>query len=420
MKRSLSARFALVTTLTAVLLLSLVPGVRSATLQEQASPESEVALQVPLEQGVLPIAPAFVRLLRINLEPGAGSPLHTHPGPEIARIESGTLAVRVNGKALLWRATTDGTPAAETAGPAEAPTNEEFRMRRGDTLLYLPGTEMTFRNPGTRPTKILTVVVLPAGHQHPPGITYIGGQPTADAFKGVTPEILGDGIATTLPTGPALLTVERMKLGPGQAVPAFNGPVMISVSRGALDFTVVDGRVQVSRAANPGPQPEATPGTAFTLQQGDAAFFPLGMKEAPRSERDGEIVVLRLTIAPGEGEPTPTPAATGIGEIAISTPSAPAPTATSAPPATEEAEPTPTEQAGKFQVGDTVAVTEDGVNLRSEPSTSADIVTVLTAGQTLTITGSSVTADGYTWWPVQEVGDPSLTGYVAEDFLEKQ
>jgi hypothetical protein len=415
MERPLSARFALVAALATALLLLGAPSLTSARLQD-TTPASEVVLQVPLDKGVLPVAPAFVRLLRINLEPGASSPLHTHPGPEIARIESGTLAVRVNGKALLWSATTEGTPTPV----AEPPQNEEFRMRRGDTLLYFPETQMTFRNPGTRPTKVLTVVVLPAGHQHPPGITYIGGQPTADAFKGVTPEILGDGVATTLPAGPAILTVERMKLGPGQAIPAYNGPVLISVSRGVLDFTVVDGRVQISRTANPGPQPEATPGTAFSLAEGDAAFFPLGMKEAPRSEQDGEIVLLRLTIAPGEGEPTPTPAATGAGEIAISTPSAPAPTATTAPAATEAAEPTATQQAGKFQVGDTVTVTEDGVNLRSAPSTDADVVTVLAAGQTLTITGPAETGGDYTWWPVQDVGDPTLSGYVAEDFLEKQ
>ena len=105
-------------------------------------------------------------------------------------------------------------------------------------------------------------------------------------------------------------------------------------------------------------------------------------------------------------------------------PIAPTPTATSAATqapkatATPKAETTPTAAAsGQITQGATVYVTEDAVRLRSGPSTSSDIVTGLTLGEKMTITGPSQQADGFTWWPVQDVNDPSISGFVAQDFL---
>jgi mannose-6-phosphate isomerase-like protein (cupin superfamily) len=431
MRRSLLAPLSLSTIILLALALGGTPSFGAATLQ--TVPEGgNIQFQVELPEGALPIAPAFVRLLRITLEPGASSPLHTHPGPEFARVESGTLSVTVKGRALLSRATADvATPAVVV----DAPQDEEFRMRRGDMLTYLPQTQMTFRNAGERPVKVLAGVILPAGHQHPAGVTYIGGAPADDAFKGVTPEILGDGVATVLPTGPSIVTIDRIKLEPGEPIPAFDGPILLSVVSGILDFTVVGGRVQISRTANPGPQPDAAAGTSFSLSRGDAAFFPLGMQETPRSPQDGNLELFRMTIVPATPPATPVPTSEDVGVIAIATPSASAetPTATAEPPtptpkptrtpkpeptATEQPAPTPTEQTGKFKEGDLVQVTDDGVRVRSAPSTEADVVTTLTAGDQLTITGPSERGGDYTWWPVRLVADETVTGYVAEDFLE--
>lgn len=81
-------------------------------------------------------------------------------------------------------------------------------------------------------------------------------------------------------------------------------------------------------------------------------------------------------------------------------------------------ETTPAPSSGSIGQGATVVVANTdgaGVNLRSSPSTSGELVMTLEEGTELTITGESVTADGYTWWPVEGDG---VEGYVVEDFLE--
>jgi hypothetical protein len=424
-----------------VLLLGLVigrgPHSNAASLQTAPS-SGNIQIQVDLPEGTLPVAPAFVLLRRINLEPGGQMPDHSHPGLAFYRVESGTLAVTVSGKALLSRAATDdGTPIP----PADAPLDEEFRMRRGDTLTTWPQTPKTYRNPGERPTKVLAAFLLPAGHQHPPTISYLNGASSRD-IEGVSPEFLGDAVTPVLPTGPSTVTVDRLRLESGQPIPAFGGPVMMSVTSGILDFTTVGGEIQVSRAADQSVVANPAAGTAFSLAKGDAVFFPTGIQETARSAQDGELQLLRLTIASGDENGTPVAGEPGV--IAIATPETPAtpeataepteetpedetpaPTETAAaeptqePEATEEPEPTATpEQTGKFQEGDVVAVTDDGLNLRSGPSTEDEIVTTLAAGQQLVITGPSEEGGDFIWWPVRLADDESVTGYVAEDFVE--
>ena len=79
---------------------------------------------------------------------------------------------------------------------------------------------------------------------------------------------------------------------------------------------------------------------------------------------------------------------------------------------------TPSQSGGTIAKGATVVVANTdgaGVNLRDSPSTSGELIATLEEGTELTITGESVTADGYTWWPVEGDG---LEGYVVEDFIE--
>lgn len=71
---------------------------------------------------------------------------------------------------------------------------------------------------------------------------------------------------------------------------------------------------------------------------------------------------------------------------------------------------------GTLAEGGTATVNTDGVNLRAEPTTGADVVSVLNTGTTVTITGASQEADGYTWWPVEVDGGDS--GWVVADFLD--
>jgi mannose-6-phosphate isomerase-like protein (cupin superfamily) len=432
MRRSLLAPLTVVT----VLLLGLTTVWRPATTAAnlQNPPESDsIQVQISLPEGALSVAPAFVLLRRINIEPGGTMPLHSHPGLGFYVIESGTLAYTVSGKAVLSRAATDeGTP---TAG-ADAPLDEEFRMRRGDSLVTWAQTPKTYRNPGERPTKVLAGFFLPAGHQRPPTISYLNGSSSAD-IQGVTPEFLGDAVSPTLPTGPSILTVDKLGIEAGAPIPGFNGPMMLSVSSGPFDFTTVSGELQISRAADQSVTVNPVAGTAFSLGRGDALYVPNGMQETQRSANDGETQLIRMTIA-AEADASATPVADAgpavieIAGVDDATPEAAteeaesteevAPTGepTQEPAEEETPEPTATsEDTGTFSEGDIVAATDDGVNVRSAPSTSGDVVTSLSAGQQVVITGASEEAEDYTWWPVALVDDESVSGYVVEDFIEK-
>lgn len=79
-------------------------------------------------------------------------------------------------------------------------------------------------------------------------------------------------------------------------------------------------------------------------------------------------------------------------------------------------EPTPEPVTGLAE-GDVVEITQAPLNLRAEPSTSADIVAELDGTSTLTITGSSVEGDGFIWYPVK-VDSTGDEGFVASNFLQ--
>ena len=72
--------------------------------------------------------------------------------------------------------------------------------------------------------------------------------------------------------------------------------------------------------------------------------------------------------------------------------------------------------SGTFEIGATATVTNENVNIRTEPTTSSDVVAKATAGDIVTITGNAQEADGYIWWPIETAG--GLTGWIAEDFLQ--
>jgi hypothetical protein len=69
-----------------------------------------------------------------------------------------------------------------------------------------------------------------------------------------------------------------------------------------------------------------------------------------------------------------------------------------------------------FAVGDSVVITEEVVNLRAEPSSTAEIIAELPSGTELVITGEAQTADGYVWYPV-EVSETGEVGFVVRDFV---
>lgn len=68
------------------------------------------------------------------------------------------------------------------------------------------------------------------------------------------------------------------------------------------------------------------------------------------------------------------------------------------------------QQASKIKAGDIVNVNVDA-RMRSAPSAAGSIVTNLSAGVHLRVTGESQQGNGITWWPVEGA---NMTGFVAE------
>ncbi|MDP9365538.1 MAG: cupin domain-containing protein [Chloroflexota bacterium] len=354
----------------------------------------EILFQAALEE--LPPPPAFVRMVRITLQPGAGVPFHVHPGPEFGRIERGTVTVEADGQAVIAQ--------QDAGGVAEAaPVNEAFDLAPGDQIVYPADTPFTFRNDGDEPAIVLSLLIVPAGDDQPPASEWIGGTPTADALAGVEDFVLGQAIAVDWPTEPLVVLVDRLALGPGEGIPASTGPVMLAVEAGQFGFGVVEGQFQISRGEDE-LEVVATPSPEYRLSPGDAAFFPGGIGAVPRPAEDGLLVLLRLSVVPiDDPEQAATPPAVG----AATTPTDERGT----PAAGGEGSP-----AG-FAVGTTVVVTAAGVRLRGSPSTAGQVIAELNAGQELVVAGPLAQGDGIVWYLVQALDDPNVVGYVAEDFV---
>ena len=432
-----------------VLLAALMAGASlhpsGSTAQDATAPEASTATtpQVDVVIDPMPLAPSFVRLIGITLQPGSSIPMRSHPGPKIDRVASGTLTAVVRDEGNLASVTLGGAaPAAVTAG-------EDVSLAAGDVIVLPVDTFYAFRNDGTEPVTLLSTIMLPAGHQRPPGITYADGEPAANAYDGVTNQILGDGVATALPASPGRFMIDQVTVSLDQPLAASSEVTMLSNRTNGLEITTDSGRVQVSRTVSPGPQRDSGSGSAYTLVSGDGLFFPEGHGEI--TVPDGEIQFTRMTLTGGEtvdsGASTGaegTPGVSGVGSISIVTVPAvstdpnltPLPATSRSPRAAATATPTepidapteaavePTVAAGtgaieSFSIGATVATTDVAVNIRSDPAADAEVVlTADAAGSQFVVIGEAVDADGITWVPVQSLDDTSISGWVSADLLQ--
>ena len=445
------ARFVpvVVALLLGTLVLGSVPAPPARSQDGEDTSATETLMRATVD-GV-PLAPSFVRLLRIVIEPGSTVPLHTHPGPEYNLVESGTLTVTSEAASVLVE--------AETGAQSTTPVDEAFDVVPGQTVVFPPETAFTFANGGEEPVQLLTVVILPAGPQRPPGIAYPGGDPDADAYAGISNQVLGDGVATRFPAGPVSVVVDRVPLSVETPLAASADPVLVSLADAGANLIIAGGVVQISRTANPGPQPNSDPGESYRLGVGDALFFPNGHREIAIPAEANPLTLLRVTLTTGSGDEAvtggPDPAASPgaspeVGPVVIAEASpvaadlvgsvdirgtggastANTDTGDETPPGdasvdTGDEDPAATEPpvegdpagTGAISIGSTVITSDTEVNLRDAPSLGSAILAVLVQGQTFVVVSDPIEAEGFVWYEVQSLDDPNLRGFLAADFI---
>jgi quercetin dioxygenase-like cupin family protein len=127
---------------------------------------------------------------------------------------------------------------------------------------------------------------------HPVIVAQDAASPPASV--GVTTQILGSGQPDAAP-GQAL-GARRNTFAPSGFVPPHMHPgaLVLHVESGELTYTVVEGTVQIQRAATagtPGPTEELGPGQETVLRAGDW-LFEQGVVHSARNNTSGETVVL--------------------------------------------------------------------------------------------------------------------------------
>lgn len=330
----------------------------------------------------LPQAPFTVRMLRITLQPGSITPMHTHHGPEIDLVESGEVTIRSQGDAPVTRA--DGTE--------EVSSGDEVTLVTGDMVHFPAEIGMFFENTGDAPAVMLSAVLIPVGPDFiNERITWLEGEPN---LEGVSYQKLGDGLMQDLEQQPAEWVVTNAVLPAGFEVPALAGVSMVTPVEGNYSFTIDAGQVQVTRGDSTMLQPNAVLGTSFSLGDADAAFFPNGVTATPRTEEANPLTLLMMDIIPANG------AAAAPAELTFS-----AGDGTVAGGSTEP------------QPGQIVTTTDDNVNLRAEPSVNGEIVDQLAAGVELEVIGGPTEADDYVWYQVRVTSEGGSEGWAVADFL---
>jgi quercetin dioxygenase-like cupin family protein len=386
------------TALAATLLLSSVAQAQDATpsATPEASPVAVAEEQAPAEITTLfshtiesfPEAPVSVRLLRMTLQPGASSPMHTHPGEEFDFVISGTLTVNSEGDATVVSSSGDEVTRALSGDQLVA----------GDMINFPAGIGMNLINDSDEELVLYSAVFHPI-NEDVPSTVYTEGDPAPGAFDGLTYEVLGDGQINSFPSGEATVTLDELVIPAGTDLPAQEGASLYSQVDGEFAFAVQEGSVQVSRTDSPGLRPNAAPEQEFTLAPGDGAFFPAGLDAASRADQPGELSILRLSAVPSEPIDSQPAMITFLES---------------------EAEPVEEEEAfTEIAIGATVVTNAANVNVRAEPSLEGEAVEQLAEGTELTVVDGPQEGDEYTWWQVETTGDdPVVLGWLASDLIE--
>lgn len=311
-------------------------------------------------------SPALVRLSRVTIDPGAELPEIGGADPTFVVMESGRASADVDGAAVLLPAS-DGD-ASERIVPS---AGERFALRPGDQLALAAGASASLETRSDEGAALLVAAIVMAG-----AASAEANPIAATTGEGTTMQTLGEGRVDAVPGERAAVTLERFSLEAGLGMPPYAGPALVAVESGGFASTLDAGDVQVWRGDLPGTPPAIPTGGAFTVNAGEALFFPQGMEATPPLTGDGALTLLRLGILP-------------LPEAAL--------------------------EEDQDEVA--VVVTRDDVRLRSGPSTADSVIAGLVAGQSLLVTGPPVEGDGRLWYPVRDPIDATIVGYVAAEFL---
>ena len=216
---------------------------------------------------------------------------------------------------------------------------------------------------------------------------------------------------TTAPSGGSQITIRRVKLSEGQSLPGSRNPVLYSVVDGDCEFSVSAGSVQITHTKTPGPQLDAELDKDMKLRHGDAMFFPNGVRTTSRGENSDDLELLQVIVSPTGDERL---LEDRRGQLKFKQPTTPPPPDQDQQGGTDSG----SQSSQSWSEGDSVYVNSTDVNLRDSPSINGGLVTVLLYGQEMIIDGEPTDADGIIWWPVHIADDPTLAGYVTQEFIQ--
>jgi quercetin dioxygenase-like cupin family protein len=157
----------------AALSLAATAGAQPTTPIPAEPASTEVTREVLVPGGPAAAPGQVLQLVRYTIPPGAQLPQHTHPGMQVAWVESGTLSYTVvEGAVPLYRAATDGTSGAEAIEPGDG----EVAILPGDAFVEPAGVVHVGRNAGPEAVVVLVASLLTEGA---PPATVIEATPAA-------------------------------------------------------------------------------------------------------------------------------------------------------------------------------------------------------------------------------------------------
>ncbi|MEJ7838337.1 MAG: SH3 domain-containing protein [Thermomicrobiales bacterium] len=313
----------------------------------------------------MPAGNATVAVNLVTLTAGAAFPASESP-LLVSRID-GNLSFTVNsGEVQVTRS-------AQQALAAAAPPDSTHTLGTGDAAFFSTGVASAARDNEEEDVSYyaLTIVPTSALETEPATITFSDPveQPTPEAEA--TPS---DGTSGTVADG----------IPAGTVVVATQDNVNVR-AEASVDADVVE---------------QVASGVELTILSGpvEADEFTWYEIEVNSSGLTG-FVVVDFIAEPGEV----TPEAEGTPEAVETEP-------------TEEAEGTPAPQLD-FAEGDAVVVNDNGVRIRTEPSTGGEILDTVDEGEELTIVSGPEEADEFVWYEV-ESADGAISGWTVADFLD--